>query len=320
VLEWWNRYWFPTSSTLNLACCRIIAVAAQLFWLFPSMDDQLNLLTRNADFQYPQIMIRAISHLVPRDVLFTPAGFGVIYKVTVIAGVLALIGLFTRTSLFVFALGTWFFVSHRYSYADVHHPEALFAIFLKTLPFSPAGDRLSVDALLRRWRARRRGKPADTAGVSDLAMWPLKLAHVLLAMTYFSTGITKVLAGGLDWMNGYTVQIYTFGDAIQRNLPLGVWVAHHHTLCVLLGAFTILFETFFFVSLFLPRYAPLFFAAGILFHIGLLVTSGHPFYQHILLNAMLMIFLDPNWFPARVHRLAVLLAPRWRRERAQQLS
>ena len=62
-------------------------------------------------------------------------------------------GFFTRTSLFVLALGIWIFVSHGYSYADVHHPQALFAIFLMVLPFSPSGDRLSVDALIRRRRA-----------------------------------------------------------------------------------------------------------------------------------------------------------------------
>ena len=47
-------------------------------------------------------------------------------------------------------------------------------------------------------------------------MWPLKLAHVVLAMTYFSTGITKLLAGGLAWMNGYTLQTYVFIDGINR--------------------------------------------------------------------------------------------------------
>ena len=39
----WNAYWFPTTSTLNLAGARIIAVAAEVFWLFPSLQYQLNL-------------------------------------------------------------------------------------------------------------------------------------------------------------------------------------------------------------------------------------------------------------------------------------
>jgi hypothetical protein len=307
-IDRWNRYWFPPSSTLNLACCRILAVAAQLFWFFPSLDYQINLLSKNPRFIDPQPIIRAITLVVPRDVFFTPAVFTALHRITFAAGLLALVGLFTRTSLFVLALGIWILVGHAYSYADLHHPEALFAIFLMILPLSPAGDRLSLDAVLRRRRAARAGAPPRDRAVSDTAMWPLKLVHVLLSMTYFSTGITKLLSGGLAWMNGYTVAIYTFGDAIQRHKPLGIWVAQHHTLCVLLGVGTIAFETFFFVSLFVPRLAPLFFLSGILFHLGLYVTAGQPFFQHMVLNAMLLLFLDPAWFLAWVSRTSVARA------------
>ena len=59
---------------------------------------------------------------------------------------------------------------------------------------------------------------------------------------------------------------------------------------------TILFETFYFVSLFLPRVAPLFFVSGVLFHIMLYLTSGHPFFEHMLLNMTLLVCYDPNRF------------------------
>ena len=62
-----------------------------------------------------------------------------------------------------------------------------------------------------------------------------------------------------------------------------------HALCVLLGAFTVVFELFYFVSLVLPRTAPFFFFNAVLFHIGLFVVMGHPFFYHILLNALLLV-------------------------------
>jgi hypothetical protein len=297
-LERWNRYWFPRSSTLNLAGARIVAVAAQLFWFFPVWDYQINLLTKNDRFIDPQPIIRAITLLAPREAFFTPDVWAVLYRVTFGAGVLALVGLFTRTSLFVLALGLWILVGQAYSYADVHHHEALFVIFLMLLPLAPVGERLSLDALLRR---RRGGMPEDH-GASTMAVWPLKLLHVLLSLTYFSTGITKLLSGGLRWMNGYTVATYTFGDAIQRHRPVGIWIAEHHTLCVLLGVATIAFETFYFVSLFLPRLAPLFFLGGVMFHFGLWVAAGQPFYQHMVMNAILFLFLDPAGLRASVRR------------------
>ena len=59
---------------------------------------------------------------------------------------------------------------------------------------------------------------------------------------------------------------------------------------------------------------------GIGFHIGLYATSGHPFFQHIVMNALLLLFLDREWFPDRLNKLAVLVS-RWRMgEQAQQPS
>jgi hypothetical protein len=104
-------------------------------------------------------------------------------------------------------------------------------------------------------------------------------------------------------MNGYTLQNYIFNTAVNRDIPLGLWLAHQHTLCILLGIGTILFETFFFVSILVPRVAPLFFVGGILFHVGLYVIAGHPFFEHIIMNAILLLFLDPEWFPAQVNML-----------------
>jgi hypothetical protein len=313
VKQWvdrWNWYWFPTTTSLNLAGARIVAVAAQLFWFFPPLEYQINLVSKNPDFIDPQPIIRAIVALMPRDVLFNPGGLTVLFWVTAAAGVAALVGFLTRISLLVLALGIWIFVSHAYSYADVHHPQALFAIFLMLLPFSPAGERLSLDAVLRRRRARRVGQLAERPERVDTAMWPLKLLHILLALTYFSTGITKLISGGFAWMNGYTLQSYLFSDAVSRDIPLGIWVAQHYTLCLLLGVFTILFELFYFVSVIVPRVGPLFFVSGIFFHIGLYVTAGHPFFQHIVMNALLLFFLDRDWFPEQVRKVETLIARR----------
>ncbi|HEX6105208.1 MAG TPA: HTTM domain-containing protein [Gemmatimonadales bacterium] len=309
-IERWNAFWFPPASPLNLAGARVVAAATQLFWFMPSLAHQVNLASKNSEFIDPQPIIRVIAAVIPREALFNPTGVTVIWWGTAAAAVLALVGLFTRTSLFLLALGYWILIGHAYSYADVHHPQALWAIFLMLLPFSPAGERLSIDALLRRRRGAGAGGSEPAAGRSELVMWPLKLTHVLLAATYFSTGITKLISGGLAWMNGYTLQNHLLSDAIARDIPIGVWLAQQYELCVLLSVGTILFEVFYFVSLFVPRTAPLFFLGGILFHVGLYVTAGHPFFPHIMLNAILLLFLDPAWFPNRIRRLEEALGRR----------
>jgi hypothetical protein len=293
--ERWNAYWFPTTPVLHLAICRIVAVAAQLIWFFPDLEEHQNLLVKSSEFIEPQLLIRAISAVAPREAFFTPGAFAVLYWATMLAGVAALVGFFTRISLFAFALGTWIFVAHLFSYGDRHHTEALFCIFLMLLALAPSGERLSVDALIRRRRGHA-SDASDASGMSDMAIWPLKVVHVLLAMTYFSAGMSKLIHSGTRWLNGYTLQGHTFGDALERGHPLGIWLAGQHDLAVALSVFTILLELFFFVSLFLPRLAPLFFLGALGFQVGLYVAAGYDFFQHMVLLTLLLFFLYPQWW------------------------
>ena len=295
-LDRWNAYWFPPAPTLNLAVCRIVAVAAQLLWFFPDLGEHVNLLLKNEEFIEPQLITRVIVALVPRDAFFTPSTFTFLYWATFTVGLLALAGLFTRVSLFLFALGSWIFVAHLFSYGDRHHTEALFAIFLMLLAFAPSGERLSVDAALRR---RRTG--AEPAATSEFALWPLRVTHVLLGLTYFSAGMAKMLHSGLQWMNGYTLQGHTLADALSRGHPVGVWLAQQHTLAVLLSVFTIVFELFFWVSLLLPRrWTPAFLLVALMFQVGLWVSGGYDFFQHMVLLALLLLFLVPDWWQRRL--------------------
>jgi hypothetical protein len=266
-------------------------------------------LEKNADFIEPQLLIVVLTKIVEREVCFTPTGFTLLSWINVFAGITALLGWCTRTSVFLFALVHWIFVAHQYSYANHHHHEALLAIFLMLLAFSPAGRRLSIDAVMRRQRHDSAHTSEETVDTGDMAIWPLKLIHVLLAFTYFSAGLAKVVYGGLAWMNGYTLQHYMFDRAVQWESPIGLWVVQQYTLCVFLSAFTIFFELFFWVSLFIPWTAPYFFLSGILFHIGLRITMGHGFSQHILLLLLLLGFVSLGRWKTRWNKRKCL--ERW---------
>jgi uncharacterized membrane protein YphA (DoxX/SURF4 family) len=303
-IERWNAYWFPATPLLHLAICRIVAVATQLFWFPPDLAEHVNLLEKNTEFIEPQLIVRIISAIVPPGTFFTPSVITALYWITFGAGILALVGLFTRASLFVFTIGTWVFVAHLFSYGDRHHTEALFCIFLLLLALAPSGDRLSIDALLR----RRREAP-DADGLSEMAIWPLKVMHVLFAMTYFSAGMSKLIHSGARWLNGYTLRGHTFGDALERGHPLGIWLAQQHELAVALSVFTILIEVFFFVSLFVPRFAPLFILAALGFQIGLYASAGYDFFQHIVLLVLLLFFLRPEWWQSRLTKRTPGLTP-----------
>lgn len=289
LTEWWDRYWFTPAPTVNLAVARILAVAAQVFWLFPSLDEQLGRLQSNPHFIHPQFLIRVIAAVFPRQTWFTPETITAIWWATKALGVLSLVGLFTRVAMPLFALGSWFLVAHRFSYGDVHHSEAMFALFLMSLALSPCNEDLSLDA----WRKRRAGRPAVTT--SSLARWPFALAHLLLALVYLSTGLTKLVFGGLRWMNGYTLQNRTLQDALGRDIPLGIWLAQQHTLSILLSIGTVMFEVGFVASLFLPRWRTAFFSAALAFHVGLHLVGGHGFFGHMTVVLILLICYDTPW-------------------------
>ena len=63
---------------------------------------------------------------------------------------------------------------------------------------------------------------------------PLKLVHVLLAIAYFSTGFSKIVYGGLQWMNGYTLQSYIFMDAttVEKFHWVSGWHSSMHCLYI----------------------------------------------------------------------------------------
>jgi hypothetical protein len=289
ALEWWDRYWFTPAPTVNLAVARILAVAAQVFWLLPSLDEQLGRLQANSSFLHPQILIRLVAAVFPRDVWFTPHAIIVVWWLVVALGLLSLVGLFTRVVMPLFALGSWFLVAHRFSYGDVHHSEALFALLLMSLALSPCNEDLSLDA----WRKRRAGRPPQE--MSPLARWPFALSHLLLAMVYFSTGITKLMFGGLRWMNGYTLQARTLQDALGRDIPLGIWLAQQHELSIMLSIGTVIFELGFATSLFLPRWRTAFFAAALAFHVGLHFVAGHGFFGHMMVVLILLVCYGSPW-------------------------
>ena len=52
-----------------------------------------------------------------------------------------------------------------------------------------------------------------------MAISPLKLRSVDRA-DVFSTGLTRLVFGGLRWMNGYSLQAYLLADRIRRDLPI----------------------------------------------------------------------------------------------------
>lgn len=287
-VEIWDEWWFSPSTGFRLAVCRIVVVGAQLLFFLPPLGLQLRILENNqTGFMHPQWLVSLLSALGPDHLIFAPDTFRILHVVMIVAGIACLLGLLTRTSAFVFALTNWIFVSHLYSYGEEHHPEAIISIFLLLLAISPSGRRLSLDSVLR----RARGKADSLSGTVDTAIWPIRLTQLLLAWSYLSNGLAKLAFGGLEWMNGYTIQQYTLGGAVTSDAPVGLWLVQQHEVAVALSIATILIETFFFLAVFVPKTRPFFLLGGAFLHIGISMTMGQvAFMQHIVLYVTFVDF------------------------------
>jgi uncharacterized membrane protein YphA (DoxX/SURF4 family) len=290
LVERWQSFWFPVTSPLRLAVCRLVIVGSQLLFFREPLAEHLMLTRGNESFYQPQAFIRMLAAVFTESAVKAPQTLTTVYWVTLVAGVTTFFGLFTRLSAFFFAIGSWFLVTHRYSYGEKHHPEAIFCIFLLLLAFSPSGRCLSLDSLLHRGRRDRDGRPLwGVRARLSTALWPLLVVQVLLAIAYFSAGFCKLYQSGLTWLNGYTLQQHIFNDAVRWDCPAGIWLARQHELCIALSVFAVAFELFFFLAVIFRRLVPIFLIGGVGLHLGIYMTQAAPFFQLVLLY---VVFID----------------------------
>lgn len=305
AIDRWNDFWFPETTAVRLAVCRIVVVGSWLLFFGVPLETHLHYIRVSDGFVLPQAMISAICALVPVEVFRTVEVITVLYWVTMAAAIGTLVGLMTRPAAFVFALGNLVLTAHSYSYGSRHHPDAILSIFLMLLAFAPSGRCLSIDAVIR----RRRNGAQDKGGwglraTMATAMWPLKVTQVLIALAYLNAGLCKFYRGGLEWLNGYTLQSYLLMDAVRWDRPLGLWLAQQHELAILLSIGTVCFETFFFLTLFWRRAVPVFLVGGVLVHVGIYLAMAAPFFQLLVLYSVFIEFDRMGLVKLDVHQPA----------------
>ena len=282
----WLRFWFPTTTAVPLAVCRIVLVPAWLLVLAVTLDDYAVPLAYDPA-RIDQVLIRAILVVVPVEVFHTEGFLRGVWLAANAAGLLATVGLFTRSALLTLGLGYWILVGHQWSYGELHHTEALYCIAFVLLALSPSGRCYSLDSWLgrRSQHPERWGPDART----DTATWALRLMQCLLGIAYFSAGSGKLLDGGLYWMNGETLQMIVLTDYVRFGMPAGLWLIQSFWMCVAGAVMTIVVETFFFVAVFVRRVRKYVLAAGVALHLGIYLTMAAPFFTWMVLY---VVFVD----------------------------
>jgi predicted DCC family thiol-disulfide oxidoreductase YuxK/uncharacterized membrane protein YphA (DoxX/SURF4 family) len=282
-----DRHFFAPARLSDLALLRIVCVGGALL-AFPPLWAVLH---------YAQVDPSQYLPLPALKVLMLPlGGWGVrpdamfLHAVrlgTLVVGVTALVGLYTRPSLFLFTAGYALLSVHFYAFGVVHHTEAIPIIVLSLLTVSPSGAALSLDALLGRLRLaleRQRFEPRPAMPAeSSFARWPIRNAQWLLAMAYLSAGLSKLVNGGLAWFNGYTLVYYAANDGLQWGAPLAPALVGHPAVASLFSIGAVALELTFWLAIVFPRLVPLFVLGGTAMHLSIYFVQKAPFFQFIFL-------------------------------------
>ena len=235
-----------------------------------------------------------------------------------VAGALSIIGLFTRPALFIYSLLYFAIQFYDTSLGIFNHEASLSSLILFVLVISPGIKNYSLDNLIinrnnRPFWNRLSGKPYE--------IWSFRLILTLVALGYFTAGVSKVRYGGFDWMDGQTLTFYLKGNTdvnaevkqkyttfsinnysdkwkddiglsaytygVFKRSETGKWLAEfissEKAIMIPLSIFTVVFEVSTIFIVFFKRFRLFFLFCAILFHtsIGILMGLSFKDYQTI---------------------------------------
>jgi hypothetical protein len=269
----WNRFWFAPEGPSNLGLCR--AIFYGLLLLLYLFDDVSSWSTVSDAFWFP-ITLFKWAHL---PVLGTGPLFAldVVWKLALLA---CAVGLATRpASLVAFALGLYR-LGLPHNYGKVHHFDAMIVLALGVLAFARIGDAWSLDRRLARRRA-----PIAASGEYR---WPVRAVWVILALTFFSAGVSKLRHGGIAWVTSEHMSILLNQHAYQVAAEdplladLGLYLSRYPAICSLLALTTVIAEAGYPLALFFPRARWIFPPAMCAALIGIRLLMGPTFPQFLL--------------------------------------
>jgi hypothetical protein len=227
---------------------------------------------------------------------------------------LGILGCFTRVACLGAALLSTYWTGLVYSFGKIHHDKVALTFALWALPLAPVGARLSVDALVRRWRSRgRAGAPPTHAALAGL---PMRLTQFIVAAGYFFAGWTKLVLTGPAWANGYSLM----GMIARYDNVLSGPTTRSLLACQVMSVGTLLVQCCFPLVFWWPASRWFFLPAALLFHLGTWWTMDTGPYVTLWLCLIAFLPLEriPAWtragvrsgsWPRAAWTLFVVLAP-----------
>jgi hypothetical protein len=318
-----ERWWFAPDARHQPGVWRILlsAWAAQKlgFDILPRLSDYA---TRPRELADPVTIARVLALPIPE-----PSWVGPLQTAVLVLAAASVLGVFTRVAMIAFALLAAYvgLIANGWGYSA--HATGLPFIALFVVAFAPGIDALSFDAWLAARRARRRGEAAvshDRLLGTATSVWPLRLMLVLVVLTYFTAGVSKLRHTGPQWADGKTLAFYLGGGSLRDRVspqrfiadpesdraarfrdgvglldwawladptPLGKAVAGSPLLTRLLSIFALVLELVFPLALSSRKSTFALLSAALLLHLGIQATMRISFLSYAVVYAL---FVD--WY------------------------
>lgn len=226
--------------------------------------------------------------------------------------VLIVIGLATRPALIALVLIGLFARTIEVSQGIFDHESSLTTQVLFVLAFAPGTNAISLEHLARWWRGGR--KDLLVSLLAPYRQWGVYLILGILALTYTTSGFSKMRFSGVSWLNGETlgfylrgltagtevymvgggpptwrddfgIVMYTYGNYNYGNYHPAVladavdWVAHTPAILIALSVGTVVLELCGFL-LFVPRLRSLLLIGYMCMHTTIGILMGLPFVEY----------------------------------------
>jgi hypothetical protein len=204
-----------------------------------------------------------------------------IFWIALGSAVLLTIGMFTRiSSILVFACMNS--IQQRNLYIT-HGGDTFLRLAGFFLIFAPAGAALSLDRLLRVWRAKQ------PLPVQYHSPWAQRMIQIQLSLMYLSAFLVKVK--GATWLHGSAL-FYVYHLDELRRFPLPSWF--FRPIVLKLGAWsTLALEFSLGVLIWIKEFRYVLLGIGLLFHLWLEYSLNIPLFQWDILSGYIL-FVDAD--------------------------
>jgi hypothetical protein len=257
LVEVLREFFLTPSVPENVALVRIVAFASILFkavhspavW-YASLPDAFRTVRYGWEW---------LQDALP----FLYGSLGLLRSVLIVAAVLSVVGLFTRVAMIVASTLAVFVLAVPTFYFKVNHDMHVQTLVALVVAFAPAGDALSLDAVLR----KRRGFPRF--GRSVAYTLPVRFAWLLVGTMYFFPGLWKLWDAGDLWLDGSALKNILVGQYAELPdfYPM-IRADRSRLLLVVMGTATLVVEIGYVFAVFRRTTRVIMAVSAAAFHIG----------------------------------------------------